>query len=193
MVIRAKGASESLWHICSLLAGTAISYVSISLLRMRGYDVDFSASVSSGSIFFQSTKHAIRVGKKSRIGRGTRISAGFDGTLTIGEHVLIDDYSMIMAQQRIEIGNNTQISAGCFITDFNHRFRRKGVPIHRQGYQRSPVVIGNDVWIGTHSVILAGVTIGDGAVIGAGSVVTHDVARHQVVAGNPAKFIRMRK
>lgn len=49
------------------------------------------------------------------------------------------------------------------------------------------MTVGNDVWIGGNAVILPGVTIGDGAVIGAGSVVTHDVAPGAIVAGNPAK------
>ena len=54
----------------------------------------------------------------------------------------------------------------------------------------APITIGDGVWIGGSSIILAGVTIGDNAVIGAGSVVTRDVPKNAVVAGNPAKIIR---
>ena len=57
---------------------------------------------------------------------------------------------------------------------------------------KSDVVIGNDVWIGTKGLILSGVTVGDGAVVGAGSVVTKDVEPYAVVAGNPARLIRYR-
>ncbi len=57
---------------------------------------------------------------------------------------------------------------------------------------KGEIVIGNDVWIGYGSIILSGVTIGHGAVIGAGSVVTKDIKPYSVVAGNPAKLIRMR-
>ena len=59
------------------------------------------------------------------------------------------------------------------------------------GYEQSlPITIENDVWIGAGAIILAGVTIGKQSVIGAGSVVTHDVPAHSVVAGNPARIIR---
>jgi acetyltransferase-like isoleucine patch superfamily enzyme len=57
---------------------------------------------------------------------------------------------------------------------------------------KGDVIIGNDVWVGNGAVILSGVTIGDGAVIGARSLVTRDVAPYSIVAGNPAKHIRMR-
>lgn len=57
---------------------------------------------------------------------------------------------------------------------------------------RGPVRIGNDVWIASRAIILSGVTIGDGAVVGAGSVVARDVPAYAVVAGNPAKIVRMR-
>ena len=61
----------------------------------------------------------------------------------------------------------------------------------RQG-TKGDVVIGNDVWIGRNVLILSGVTIGDGSVIGAGAVVTKDVPPYAIVAGNPAKIVRMR-
>lgn len=59
-------------------------------------------------------------------------------------------------------------------------------------YSKGAVTIGNDVWIGTHVIILSGVKIGDGAVVGAGSVVTKDVLPYAIVAGNPARLIRYR-
>jgi acetyltransferase-like isoleucine patch superfamily enzyme len=57
---------------------------------------------------------------------------------------------------------------------------------------KGDVLIGNDVWIGSHAMVLSGVTIGDGAVVGAGSVVCKDVAPYSIVAGNPARQIRLR-
>ena len=64
----------------------------------------------------------------------------------------------------------------------------------KQEYDRlQPINIGNDVWIGARCIFLPGVNVGDGSVIGTGSVVTHDVEPYSIVAGNPAKLIRMRK
>jgi len=57
---------------------------------------------------------------------------------------------------------------------------------------KGPIVLGNDVWIGTRAIILSGVTIGDGAIVAAGSVVTNDVPPYAIVGGNPAKLIRYR-
>ena len=59
--------------------------------------------------------------------------------------------------------------------------------------EERPVVIGNDVWIGGRVIILPGVKIGDGAIVGAGSVVTRDVSEYDIVAGNPARVIKNRK
>jgi len=61
----------------------------------------------------------------------------------------------------------------------------------RQGLEYArPITIGNDVWIGGHVAVLPGVTIGDGAVIGAGSVVVHDIPPHVVAVGNPCRVVR---
>lgn len=88
------------------------------------------------------------------------------------------------------IGNNVLIGSGCVICDSDAH------PIHpseRQNHEltkSSPIIIGNDVFIGARSIILKGVTIGEGAVIGAGSVVTKDVPSMCVYAGNPAILIK---
>ena len=63
-----------------------------------------------------------------------------------------------------------------------------------QGFSKTrPITIGDDVWIGSRVIILGGVNVGNGAVIGAGSVVTHDVPPYSVVGGNPARIIKSRK
>jgi hypothetical protein len=65
-------------------------------------------------------------------------------------------------------------------------------PIPQYGFSRGDVVIGNDVWVCSNSIVLSGVSIGDGAVIAAGAVVTRDVEPYSIVAGNPAKHIKWR-
>lgn len=92
----------------------------------------------------------------------------------------------------VTIGNDVMMGPDCMIYTTNHGMAM-GTPMWRQKSSvPAPVVIGNDVWIGARVIILPGVQIGDGSVIGAGSVVTHDVEPYTIVAGNPAKLIKRR-
>lgn len=78
------------------------------------------------------------------------------------------------------------------ILSTNHIIPQGRARIFESGHRKEPVSIGSDVWIGASSTILAGVTIGDGAVIAAGSVVTKDVEPYSIVAGVPARQIKRR-
>jgi acetyltransferase-like isoleucine patch superfamily enzyme len=187
-----KGYIESFVFVVNALAMYISSIGKTLFLRMRGYRITFGVVFRGSVDFFQTAKNHISVKQGTIIGKNTRINAGFKGTISIGKNVLLDDGCYIMAQESIRIGNNTQIAAYTFITDFNHVFSKKLITISNQGYRTDKVVIGNDVWIGTHCVILPGVTIGDGAVIGAGTIVTKNVKSYAVVAGNPMRFIRNR-
>lgn len=97
----------------------------------------------------------------------------------------------INAIQRITIGAHTLFGPGCVIIDHNHGIR-PDLRIDEQPCVARPIHIGSDVWCGAGAVILPGVTIGDGAVIGSQAVVTRDVPPLAVVAGNPARVLRMR-
>lgn len=91
-------------------------------------------------------------------------------------------------------GDNVMMAPDCIIYVRNHESSRLDIPMCEQGStEERPVVIGNDVWIGGRVIILPGVKIGDGAIIGAGSVVTKDVSEYDVVAGNPARVIKDRR
>ena len=76
----------------------------------------------------------------------------------------------------------------------NHAFDRIDIPMCEQGYlPEKTIVISDDVWIGGHVIILPGVHIGNGAIVGAGAVVTKDVPQYAIVGGNPAKVIKYRR
>ncbi len=76
----------------------------------------------------------------------------------------------------------------------NHKFDRLDIPMLDQGFKdEQPVTICDDVWIGARVIILPGVTVGKGAIIAAGAVVTKDVPEYAIVGGNPARVIKMRK
>jgi virginiamycin A acetyltransferase len=105
-------------------------------------------------------------------------------------------------EDRISIGKFCSIANGVrfifgnhnldFVSTFPFRALCLNGPSYADAISKGPIIIGNDVWIGASSLILSGVTIGDGAVVAAGSVVTKDVPPYSVVGGVPAKTIKMR-
>jgi len=111
--------------------------------------------------------------------------------ISIGERCYINRHVMIDGHVQIEIGPDCMIGPFCYITDGDHA-RKEGTRLADQGMDTSPVVLEDNVWVGAHATILKGVRIGRHAVIGAGAVVTKDVAAFSTVAGVPARRIGMR-
>lgn len=127
-------------------------------------------------------------GKNVNIERG----AEFAWDLRIGDNSGVGINALISSG--VTIGNDVMMGPDCMLFTTNHGMRKNGIPMWMQkSSDPNPIVIGNDVWIGARVIVLSGVHIGDGAVIGAGSVVTKDVPPFGIVAGNPAKLIRMRE
>lgn len=189
-VIKRKGLIESIYQgLCSLRV-MIFSKIEIFWLIARGYDMDYSVSLGGKNIFFQSHKKNIKLEKHSKIGSGVKLSAGFGGKIIVNENVAIFDYTIIDIQNKLEIGRDTLIAPFCYITDYDHVLSDKSMPIIKQGYKSSPIMIGKNVWLGTHVVVLKGIRIGDNVVIGAGSVVTSDIPANSVAAGSPARVIK---
>ena len=106
--------------------------------------------------------------------------------ITIGKNVFINACCRFQDQGGIEIGDGCLIGHNVTIATLNHDFN----PQKRANITPKPVKLGKNVWIGSDSTILPGVIVGDGAIVGAGSVVTKNVLPNTIVAGNPAKFIK---
>lgn len=98
---------------------------------------------------------------------------------------------MITIKDELQIGDYTIIGGYVQIIDHNHSCRKNEL-IKEQKAEIKPIRIGRDVWIGSGAKILCGVTIGDGAVIGANAVVNKDIPAYAVAAGVPAKVVRYR-
>ena len=111
--------------------------------------------------------------------------------ITMGSRVYLGPYSYLGSYAPLSIGENTIIGAHSYIITANHRFL-PDLPIQDQGYDAAPITIGRDVWIGCHVVILPGVTIGDGAIIGAGAVVNKNIPPAEKWAGVPARKLGVR-
>lgn len=110
----------------------------------------------------------------------------FGKNITVGKNVFINACCHFQDQGGITLGDNCLVGHNVVFATLNHGF----APEERQSMLPAPIVAGRNVWIGSNSTILQGVTIGDNSIIAAGSVVTKDVPANAIVAGVPARFIR---
>ena len=162
MIHKIRGILKAAWY--SLSKGKTIHFSGIAHFESRA-----RINLKSGSV---------------RIGRGLVMKpdaycAVVDGgQLTIGDHVSIARNSMIVCHDSITIGDRCAIGPNVAIYDHDHKFGPDGI---RPGYNTAPVVIGNNVWIGTGVIILRGTHIGEGCVIGAGCRVKGDIPAHSLV------------
>jgi len=131
-----------------------------------------------------------KLGKNAAVKRN--VSFGWGDKISLGINSYIGEDSYLNIHDDIIIGANVMIGPQVMILTGNHSFSDIRQPMCEQPSIGLPVIIKDNVWIGARSIILPGVMIGQGAVIGAGSVVTKDVGELSVVAGNPARFIRNR-
>jgi acetyltransferase-like isoleucine patch superfamily enzyme len=159
----------------------------------KSYPIFCGAKVfiaDSAKLFTSRADQEIRIGQETYIAARSRIY----NQVIIGAHCSINTGCMIDGSDSgIIIGDHTRIAADCSMFAFNHHYKSTDRPIHQQGIQSAGIRIGEDCGIGSRSIILDGVTIGDHAFIAAGSVVTKDVDPYVIVAGNPARPIGKRE
>ena len=144
---------------------------------------------------------AITIGAFTHI-RGELLTFGHGGNIKIGDYCYVGEQSRIWSALSIDIGNRVMIAHNVNI--FDNLTHPIGAKARHEQFKKiilagqpsqidlteASVVISDDAWIGCLSVILKGVTIGEGAIVGAGSVVTNDIPPWTIVAGNPARIIR---
>jgi maltose O-acetyltransferase len=120
-----------------------------------------------------------------------RVYFGAGRNISIGDHSMLGQDSIIGSAAEVVIGNDVLMGPEVLIYTSNHGMEL-GVPMRLQPLRSAPVHIGNDVWIGARCVILPDVTIGDGAVLAAGAVVTRNIPANAIVGGVPAKILKYR-
>lgn len=130
------------------------------------------------------------IGKNLTYYPGIKINPVFN--LKLGDNVDLAWGVIITTGGGVEIGARTLVGYRTIISSANHMIPENKGRIFGSGHIPQKVIIGNDVWIGANCTIVAGVKIGEGAVIAAGSVVTKDVLPYTIVGGIPAKFIKDR-
>jgi acetyltransferase-like isoleucine patch superfamily enzyme len=134
----------------------------------------------------------VTLGRWSWIGHGTKIRA-HQGHVSIGAKSVLGQECTISAFQHVSIGRECIVADRVMMIDFDHGMVEVERPIREQGIYKRDVEVGHNVWIGYGACLLRGVSVGDNSVIGTSSVVTADVPDNAVVAGIPARLIRMRK
>ena len=151
-------------------------------------------------LYFPSLMRKLCRKKFRNFGEGSELRLGSSiiacSKINIGKGVIIRTGSVFEAdpregEQGITIEDNVLLSPGVHLYVNDHAFEDTSLPISEQDHKHSkPITIKRGSWIGANTVILAGVTIGENSVVGAGSIVTRDIPPRVVAAGNPAKVIR---
>jgi len=157
-------------------------------LNISGCRIGKNVEVLHGVSIKRNNDCLVSVGMNSRLREGLIIQSA-DG-VSVGNNTDLGPYTVIYG--KVSIGNFVMISPHVMLVAGTHNFDSRAIPMRSQGGAIQEIVIGDDVWIGANAVILGGRRIGEGAVIGAGSVVTKDVEPYAIVAGNPARFIKYR-
>ncbi|HYP54905.1 MAG TPA: acyltransferase [Solirubrobacterales bacterium] len=153
---------------------------------------------TDGPVFFGS-RLELQVGRGGRIdfgrfvwvGHGTKIRC-HEGAVEIGRKTVLGQECTISAYNRVRIGEECVIADRAMFIDFDHGVVEVERPIRAQGIYTRDVEVGSNVWIGYGACILRGVSVGDNAIVGTNCVVTKDVPANAVVAGVPARILRMR-
>lgn len=146
--------------------GVGCQFRSPKTIELAG-DINFGENS-----FLSASCGSIQIAKNTAFNMNVHINADVGGNIKIGESCLIGP-------------NVVMRTAG-------HRYNNPNIAIKKQGHDIGDIILGNDVWVGSNAIILGGVKIGDGAVIGAGAVVTKDIPYMAVAVGVPAKVIKYR-
>lgn len=146
-----------------------------------------------------SPRSEIEITSYLSLGKGTVISSfckikATDGPLSIGTNVTIGANSFIAAHMKgIQIGKDCMIGPNASIVSINYSYDRLDIPMCKQEQTSKGIVIGNDVWISSGSVVLDGAEIGDGTIVTPNSVVSGKIPKYSIVQGNPGKVIFTRR
>lgn len=166
---------------------------SISYVLYRGFAFYLPETYSKISLFSKPIRAFLARGFAKHIGKNVTI----ERKVIFGKEFSMGDNSGIAHDTRIQgkvtFGDNVMFGPNSLVYTRNHRHDRTDIPVRFQGYdEEKPVVLGNDIWTGANIIILPGRKIGNGVIIGAGSVITKDIPDYAIVGGNPARIIKFR-
>ncbi len=169
----------------------AISVLTLGLFKLWNRQLRAGRNVAIDPRAYIARGGSVTLGEETVVRAGAMLLPS-SGSISIGKKTSINQYTIINGQGGVTIGDSVLVAAFVGIFAANHRFIDPARSILKQGMSAKGIHIEDDVWIGTHAVILDGVSIGKGSVIGAGTVVTKDVLPYSVVMGVPGKTVRSR-
>jgi acetyltransferase-like isoleucine patch superfamily enzyme len=184
----------------SSMKGTVpdIEALNVSVLRTKRFNVGELSTVLLGEgkevlkqvrswVLVRFRYRGARIGRSFHVGQSVSIGPGF----VAGDYVYVGPQSQL--PPHVHVGNYSSLSARVAIVGSDHHYDKPGVPVVFSGRPPSCVTtIGQDVLIGHGAILLRGIRIGNGAVVGAGAVVTKDVPPYAIVVGVPARILRYR-
>jgi acetyltransferase-like isoleucine patch superfamily enzyme len=188
-LLRFMRANRMLNHRYALLVGR------YALLKLR-----FGRRLQTDGICFicphvtlEIGRHAtLRIGRWAWIGHGSKIRV-HEGEVSIGAKTVIGQDCTVSAYQHVSIGRECIVADRVMLIDFDHGVTEVERPIRVQGIYKRDVRVAHNVWIGYGACILRGASVGENSIVGTSSVVTKQVPANAVVAGVPARVIRMRE
>jgi acetyltransferase-like isoleucine patch superfamily enzyme len=169
-------------------------YISPRAIVKRGQKIKVGANVvveRGATLWVDTNESYITIGDDSYLSSHCILNT-FDGWISMGSKCTVNSYAILYGHGGLQIGNGVRIAPLVMLMPMNHIYKDPHVPIRKQGIKAQGLKIEDDVWFGAGAIVLDGVTIGRGAVIGAGAVVTKDIPPYSVAVGVPARVIKKR-
>jgi acetyltransferase-like isoleucine patch superfamily enzyme len=183
------------WRHRAFTAYHLIRYWRFLRLRLRHPDIVTEGMVYLGRNVEMTARKGygrIVLGRWVHLGDGNRLRA-HEGTLRIGDKTVFGRENTVNCYLDVHVGAQCIVADWVYVCDFDHRTDDVTVPIKDQGIVKTPVHIGDDVWLGVKSSVLRGAQVGEGTVVAAHAVVRGEVPAYSVVAGVPGRVVRDRR
>lgn len=158
-----------------------------SWFYFKNYRIDLGANIKISGLPIQ-----ICSGKDVVFYDNSIFEFGNGSKFSIGDHSVLSYGVVLCCNLQIVIGDNVQVGEYTSIRDTTHDYKEYGKPMKLNADISSPIIIGNNVWIGRGCIILPGTVIKDGVVVGANSVVKGTLVKDGIYAGSPCRLIKMR-